>query len=249
MITSIEYNRSARRWELRGEIGELLDDFPAGPNGRHAALLAQLEIEAPDALAIAIQAEENHPGLNGRAIRGIQLLAAGNVTEHPNYSAEWFVTNENHIRHGVTGHGRWTCSCQDWINGTSGVRNSAPDIRQKPGRPYHTVCKHIAAVMIMLRLQEWPPGCPECGKTTHIKRQQNDGSGLPFFSCSNFPYCPGRAEFQPHPADIAHEKNGRDALFASLERAKQAGLIDTTAGAQRRARHRRLENARMEAIR
>lgn len=252
--TTVTYNRSKAQWELRGEILELLESFPAGPKGKSQAQIRQLQIEHPAALKIAIKAEEEYPALNGRAIRGAQVLLAG-ITG--NFGVRWYANSQHHLTRDVIytidsndeAFG-WHCTCNDWSHGFSHLASGAPTLELANGRDA-IVCKHICAVWIHLRLahderaRPWPPSCPTCGLEMHIKRQQNNGSGLPFFSCSNFPHCHGRAEFQPHPDDLqAAAGDGKEALYLSMERAQAAGLVAVAIGAQMRARQRRMEQYR-----
>jgi len=95
--------------------------------------------------------------------------------------------------------------------------------------------------------QEWPPRCPDCGGQMAVKRQ--GGTGLPFWSCSNFPFCKGRRDFTAHPDDIAEAGDAYRARFASLERAKGLGLVQVSARGKRQARRRGLERARLDARR
>lgn len=91
----------------------------------------------------------------------------------------------------------------------------------------------------------WPPRCPTCGAKMSVRRQRSNGSNLPFFSCGTFPRCRGRMDFVSHPDDLATAKGDeQEARYVSLERARADGLIIVTAGAQRRARMRDLEQER-----
>ena len=54
------------------------------------------------------------------------------------------------------------------------------------------------------------------------KRQ--GGTGLPFWSCPNFPFCKGKLDFTPHPDDVIEAGDEYKAQFASLERARSMGL-------------------------
>jgi hypothetical protein len=247
--TSIAYNRSRRQWELRGEIGEIIATFPSGPAGHRDAQLAQLDIEAPEALHLAQDLETSIPRLAGRAIRAAQLVAQDAVrnTSRPH---RWRVRSQSHPRDLYTIHElsngapyRWHCNCQDWTNGESGAANGAPWVTHAGKRS--PTCKHILAVLIAERIAAhqvtWPPACPDCGKSMVVKRRRIDGSGLPFFSCSSFPLCNGEATWQPHPDDVAAaDGDGRQALFLSMERAQAAGLVAVAIGAQRRADQRRV---------
>jgi hypothetical protein len=252
MITSIEYNRRTQRWELRGEIGELLADFPAGPNGRHAALLAQLETEIPDVATLALEIENRIPRISGRAIRGAELMMKDKIItcNRPNRWRVGSLTNPHWVytvheldpRH--TGL-RWHCNCPDWVRGESGSSSGAPQV--KHGEVYSPTCKHIIAVMLLEETtRTWPPACPACLGAMNVRRQQEDGSGLPFWSCRNFPHCRGRRDFTTHPDDRQTGRNSEHARSLSMERATRDGLLQVSSGARRRAQRRRLENVRLE---
>lgn len=238
--TTVSYNRNTRQWELTGEIGEVLAAFPAGPDGKHAAQVAQLEIVHPDALTLARQAEEAAPALNGRAIRGAQILALDLISEGRDgrFYAQSQHNLTSHVYYTITPtqnfNMAWHCSCRDYEAGIAQAGNGAPIVNTgNEGRA--PLCKHILAALIMRHLATWPPACPDCGNGMHVKR---DDLGQPFFSCSGFPIaCKGRHPFRAHPCD-ANE-------HASMDRAKNAGLVAIAVGAQRRARRRELENARL----
>lgn len=244
--TSICYNKSTRKWELLGEIGETLAGFPAGPDGRRQAIVAQLEIESPAALALALDIESRYPEMNGRAIRAAQILANGQIRAG-RWTGHWQVdsqTNPRAPRHEVRygrGYWLWMCSCQDWQRGMMEQAHGAPMIQNRDGRLI-VCCKHITAIMMSQRLAEtsdWPPRCPDCGGEMEIKR---DGEGIPFWSCYGFPLrCRGRAEFQPHPDDAKAADNAQEALYRSLTRAQEADLMSVSARAQRRRREREAE--------
>ena len=251
--TTVTYNRSKANWELRGEILELLESFPAGEDGRAQAQIRQLQLESPAALKIALEIEQHAPYLLGRAIRAAQIIMNEKIsrTEGRIYV---HASQENRNAYAVTkltgDTWPWHCSCRDWRNGESGASNGAPWVKYSGG--HGPICKHIFAVLIADKIKQqevsWPPSCPTCGLEMHVKRQRNNESSLPFFSCSNFPHCHGRAEFQPHPDDLTSAQgDGREALYLSIERAQATGLIAVAIGAQHRARRRRLNNARITA--
>jgi hypothetical protein len=78
-----------------------------------------------------------------------------------------------------------------------------------------------------------------------VKHQRNNGSNAPFWSCVNFPHCRGRADFQPHPDDLALANgDGREALFLTFERVQEQGLAGVTTGASHRRRRMDLQAAR-----
>jgi hypothetical protein len=91
----------------------------------------------------------------------------------------------------------------------------------------------------------WPPTCPDCGLAMEVKHQRNNGSNAPFWSCTNWPHCRGRIDFQPHPDDLAlADGNGRKALFLTFERAQVQGLVGVTIGARHRRRRMDLQATR-----
>lgn len=255
--TTVSYNRSTRKWELLGEIGELIEEFPAGNAGRRAAIVAQLRIEAPDLVAIALNMEARISTLNGRALRGAQLAAAAAILDG-GHANRWRVRSQSgrdfYTVHRLRHPHRWNCNCMDWSTGEVGARNGAPWIDY--GGTGSPICKHIIAVLLFEKIQlkkptsaeTWPPSCPDCNAPMHVKRHRDDEakSGLPFWSCNRFPSCTGARDFQPHPDDIKAENgNGRKALYLSLDRARAAGLVSIPTGAKRRARRREMEAARV----
>jgi len=139
------------------------------------------------------------------------------------------------------------------------VKHSSATVVQASGYAdvYNTAGEHVArwlgaGVNVLWytpqeEAQEWPPRCPDCGAQMVVKRQ--GGTGLPFWSCANFPFCRGRRDFTAHPDDIAEAGDAYRARFASLERAKELGLVEVSARGQRQARERRLERARLDARR
>jgi len=82
----------------------------------------------------------------------------------------------------------------------------------------------------------------------NIRRQRNNGSGRPFWSCRKFPACRGRRDFAAHPDDVAQADNDTtQARYLSLDRAKSAGLLVISANGHSRQRQRALEDARYQA--
>lgn len=241
--TSIAYDRKNRKWQLLGMIGEELNSFPAGPEGKQQAIIAQLRLEAPEALAMAIVAEKHSPLLNGRTIRAAQIVMNGNVTIDSNQGG--IVLSQNKERqYNIDPNGlNYRCNCTDYTNALTNppAPNSAPRIAGNPR------CKHIQAYLIALCLSyPWPPPCPTCNGPMHARHRRDDGSGLLFWSCRKFPACRGRCEFTTHPVDAVEHQRPFDAHNASFERARNAGLIAMSASGQRRQRTRTMEQARQE---
>lgn len=254
--TTVSYNRKTRKWELKGEIDEILATFPPGPHGRKDAILAHLEMEAPEALAVARDLENSYPALQGRAIRAVLILLRPKPIIEMS-AAHWRIVAQNgrdryNVRE-MAPHAPvpWHCACQDWMRGDANAANGAPWIAHagKAG----PICKHIIAVLITQRLNAeiaWPPTCPNCGLHTKAKHRLLDGSGAPFWTCINWPRCNGAVVFSPHPHDLqAAPDNFREALMLSWERAKRHDLVAVSITAERRARTRDLVNARTDTAR
>jgi len=248
--TTITYDRRRREYLLAGEIGEEIAAFPAGKEGKLAAQTAQLEIIAPAALALARRAVASYPVLVGRALRAAQIVAAGGVRDGLPHA--WHVDSQSKeptytVSSG--GYHAWHCTCPDWRRGWLGEPRSAPTLQTREQRQVIT-CKHILAVMFHLDLADaranaWPPACPECSGAMNIRRQRNNGSGRPFWSCRKFPACRGRRDFAAHPDDVAQGSDETQARYLSLDRAKAAGLLVISANG--RQRQRALEDARHQA--
>jgi hypothetical protein len=248
--TNIHYDPRRRQYLLTGEIGEELSAFPAGADGKRAAIVAQLEIESPAALALARRAVASYPVLDGRALRAAQIVAAGGVRDRLQHSWDVDSQNKNELTYTVSsgGYHSWHCTCPDWIRGWQGELNGAPTLKTK-GQRQAIVCKHVLAVMFYLDLaddRKWPPPCPICRGEMNIRHRRDNGSGLPFWSCRKFPACRGRRDFTIHPDDAAQARHEMQASALSFERAKAAGLITMGANGHRRRRERELEQARWE---
>lgn len=150
--TSIEYDRSAKCWKLLGQIDEELDRFPPGPHGRREALIAQLRIEAPQALTLALDYEHQHRELAGRALRGALLVAMAAVTPDPLLIGSADVASQS--KPGISYHveivsNGGICQCEDWKRGNQQEPHSAPTLRGD----VHPTCKHILAIEILRRLE------------------------------------------------------------------------------------------------
>lgn len=154
--TNLSYNRQTRKWELTGQIGELLKSFPPGPAGRQAAVIAQLEIEAPQALALALQLEDAFSNLQGRALRGAQIAADNGIIRTS--GRQWRARSQKSPRnlydvYDLTGQG-FRCRCRDWDSGNEGRSPGAPRLRRNGTR--FPACKHVIAVLISEKLRPQP---------------------------------------------------------------------------------------------
>jgi hypothetical protein len=170
--TSVQYDRSARHWlTWQDDYNQALvvggvTAFPAGQDGKRAALLSALTQDAPvvaawvDALII-----QPHPA-NGPLID--RALQAGFLVRDNHVSAK--VTPDRKViraqvesqsRQGVvytvTRNIIWQCTCPDWRAGREHNRGTSA-LR---GRPHHyaphvsgigTCCKHVIAAVLVSKL-------------------------------------------------------------------------------------------------
>lgn len=163
--TKVQYSRQARLWlTYPGEISEIeaictgkVEIFPAGVEGRRAALLSALTNDAP---AVAAECEVlirsvAAPGWIDRVIRAGFIVKNGDVLLAP---FENYVTvrsqnpkkrlSEYLVQRRVTG---WMCQCGDWQNGREARfydrPAGAPTVRE-----LGTMCKHAIAVLVAVKL-------------------------------------------------------------------------------------------------
>ncbi len=142
MNTIINYNRSAKQYELSTPYGEMLETYPPGAEGAQAAKERALQLDDADAYAIARYLARDlfrhRPDLQARIWKAGRILADGHVYEAPIMTAAAYavrsqkdpqrfhlVTHQNAI---------YDCACPDCSSG------SAPE---SDGQP---LCKHILAI-------------------------------------------------------------------------------------------------------
>jgi hypothetical protein len=182
MTTIVQYNRSAKLWELfQGNHAEALQRggivaYPAGKEGKRAAQLSALTHDAPEVAAevdafILAMRQRGFGASVDRAIRAGFIAAAGKVL-HPRPMSDFGAfagevarvesTREPGENYAVTHNGTgYFCSCPDC---NAGVKQrclplSSPD-RPKFGAPFIPgfgyACKHAIAHCVAFRASVEP---------------------------------------------------------------------------------------------
>lgn len=147
MNTRLCYNSTDRRYEVRTNQRIL-----SAHANRQDALLAQLSVEAPEAVALARTVMAAHPRLTDRALRAVTLVTDGAV-EATDQPLRFRVHSQQ------KGKGKpalvytvdlalSSCTCPDWVQG-------APTVN---GR---TVCKHVLAALFARKLSTAPCAAQE----------------------------------------------------------------------------------------
>lgn len=146
MHSAIFCDHNFKRYWLLDEFGFVLLAFPWGKQGKRDAQIAQLQHEAPAALALAQRAEKRHPALKGRTLRGAQLYANSAVKRaKKGYTV---ASQGNSDPYQVTHR----CTCKDFQNGEAGITPGAPNIAAE-GKEEIIICKHRAATIIHEQLE------------------------------------------------------------------------------------------------
>jgi hypothetical protein len=130
--THIRYDRSRREWQA---INGTTVNFPAGSDGRRAAMLHALEHDHPQLFARVTQISASHndaPGLVDRLIRAAGLIAKGHVR------GDRVISQTTGEAYQVTFGGipkQWSCDCQDFAYGGTDTE-------------YGQMCKHCLAALL-----------------------------------------------------------------------------------------------------
>lgn len=178
-MSIVQYNRSERQWETWPEetcydtaliVGAVVS-FPAGKEGKRAAMLAALRNDRPDICDEVEAIIENHPSeptIIDRAIRAGQLVAAGHVRAPLPATSPYSYLNEVARVTSQAGNGEYAilehpeamwCTCPDHENGFKRwvLHQDHPE-RPKFGAPpiekIGFACKHIIAWLICCAMME-----------------------------------------------------------------------------------------------
>lgn len=144
MIGTVIYNRARRKWEV-WRNGFVLHSFPPGKEGHLAALETWIGLNDMPTLRLQQRAAKRYPELRERLIRaaaiwldcGITIVGEGYEVLSQNGNGRYHV--------GLNGNGDWECECQDFEHGLVTNNSGAPWQGSGPK------CKHILAVMLMLK--------------------------------------------------------------------------------------------------
>lgn len=179
-MSIVQYNQSTRQWQTWPEdqdyttalIAGAVVAFPAGREGKRAAMLAALRNDRPDICDEVEAIIENHPSepaIIDRSIRAGQLVAGGHIRAPLPTTSPYSYLNEvarvasqtgNGEHYAISEHPRalW-CTCQDHENGFRRwvLPQDHPE-RPKFGAPpmegIGFACKHIIAWLICCAMME-----------------------------------------------------------------------------------------------
>ena len=170
--TSVRYDRSARHWlSWQDDYNQALvvggvTAFPAGQDGKRAALLSALTQDAPVVAAwvdaLIIQPHPANGPLIDRALEAGYLVRDNHVSievtsDHKVIRAEVESQSHQGVVYAVTHNIIWRCTCPDWRTGREYNRGTSA----LHGRSHHyaphvsgigTCCKHVIAVVLFSKL-------------------------------------------------------------------------------------------------
>jgi hypothetical protein len=170
--TSIQYDQSARHWlTWQGDYDQALviggvTAFPAGQDGKRAALLLALTRDAPVVAAwvdaLIIQPHPANGPLIDRALEAGFLVRDNHVcvkitSDDKVIRAEVKSQSHQGLVHTVTHNIIWQCTCPDWRAGREHNRGTSA----LHGRPHchaphvsgiGTCCKHVIAAVLVSKL-------------------------------------------------------------------------------------------------
>ena len=178
----VKYNRSARTWETWDDSNDYeqalivgcVVAFPAGIEGKRAALLTALRNDRPDVADEVEAIINNHPtngALIDRAIRAGQLVAAGHVKAPLPVTSPYSYLNEVARVESQSEAGQYYavsqhpealwCTCPDHENGFKRwvLHQDHPERPRHGAPPLPKVgfaCKHILAWLICCAISEEP---------------------------------------------------------------------------------------------
>lgn len=139
MVTAIYVDHvNKRHWIL--DADDILAYFPFGDTAQRDATIYLLRSQDPDALELALRAEQRHPKLNGRALRAAEIVANNFVSPHNGaYKVRSAIRTPEYT---VTAT---RCRCIDFNRGEQDAPKAAPKIDGTPA------CKHLIAAKIYER--------------------------------------------------------------------------------------------------
>lgn len=146
MLDVIQYDRSERIYRLTDPAtGEIVNEFPAGRDGRQAAFRAGVQTLSPSLYDLVMKAIGRNPVLASRIWKACEILLSGGVTrfDDTTYCVQSQSANEfGDYTVSILDGGHLHCDCADiglWL---------------PSGQP---VCKHRLAVIIG---RKWTPETP-----------------------------------------------------------------------------------------
>jgi hypothetical protein len=142
--TIIRYNKITRQWQaVNGQV----HTFPAGKEGKRAALLCALNSDQPHLAAIVGDIAEMHnhnPALVDRLLKASQLITKGHVYNGGKVKSQ---SSEEVYQTSFEGFPKsWYCTCEDFDNG---LQRQAGLIKWGGiDTDYGLMCKHTLAQLI-----------------------------------------------------------------------------------------------------
>ncbi|MCO5191432.1 MAG: hypothetical protein M9941_10315 [Anaerolineae bacterium] len=146
MLNVIEYDRSERLYKLTDPTtGEIVKEFPSGPDGRQAAHRASVKLLSPSLYEMATQVIGRNPILASRVWKATEILLSGGVTQFD--AVTYAVISQGGHEYGdyivtVLEDGVLHCDCEDY-------GPFLPSGQQ--------ICKHRLAVIFG---RKWEPETP-----------------------------------------------------------------------------------------
>lgn len=146
--TQAIYNRSGKRWQVIAPTGEIINEFPAGEQGKRAASMEAIRYADPVGYRQAVDFRSNiflsYPMTWPRIWKAARIVADGQVFEahplSPNAGQEAYHVHSQSeaIFYTVTSNDKfYSCTCPDF------------DEFHAPTVSGQKLCKHIFAVKIM----------------------------------------------------------------------------------------------------
>jgi hypothetical protein len=165
--SALEYDRRGRVWLVGHPTGQIVS-FPAGLEGKRAAMLSALTHDRPDVAAevdALLQAWPHNPALHSRLLKAGFILRDGQVVDR--YPKNIFAVSSQTDSLIYSVYLPWAgdgadallnagCQCEDHQNA---------HLHNKPGAPWLPglgwACKHMLAAWIFAKLNPVAV-CPEC---------------------------------------------------------------------------------------
>lgn len=144
--TAVKYHPRAKAWQA---INGKVESFPAGPDGKRAALLAALAHDHPELYAVVADVAAMHdhrPELVDRLLKAAQLVVKGHVFADHKVKSQ---SSEQVYKVSCAGTpAAWHCDCDDFERGQqrhAGLTDWGGVYTDYDAWP---VCKHILAALV-----------------------------------------------------------------------------------------------------
>lgn len=141
---TIKYNKSDRQWHALN--GRHTAQFPAGDDGKHAAIEHAIKHTHTDLHTAITRMIEKRPFLASRGWKAAQTVIAGHVANSEHWEAVALTgrvkSQSKNFWYQIVKlqGGRLSCNCHDWLDGHA------------PSGPGGPLCKHIIAYRLYTHL-------------------------------------------------------------------------------------------------